>query len=85
MMITDPMSMKQCFLQERNNTDKRGQHGHCLLTNSPLAEKRPASLLNVVAEAAGVATDDMVLLVPTPVLSGALVTTVARLADPAAM
>ncbi len=50
-----------------------------------LAEKRSASLLNVVAEAAGVATDDMVLLVPMPVLNGALVTTVAMLVDPVTM
>ena len=58
-----------------------------------LAEKRSASLLNVVAEAVGAATvafaeeamDDMVLLVPIPVLNGALVTTLAMLVDPVAM
>jgi len=58
-----------------------------------LAENRPASLLNVVAEALGVATVafveeamvDMVLLVPTSVLNGALVTTGATFVDPVAM
>lgn len=57
-----------------------------------LAEKRSASLLNVVAEALGVATVafaetmvDMVLLVLTPVPNGALVTTGAMLVDPVAM